>query len=75
MKMNGFDISTEELDNDMIAVNFDKNGRCGGYISIKLDDDGVVVDIFSGEGNLVGSTWTLYKELEPCELSHEDSRL
>jgi hypothetical protein len=75
MKIKGFDISTEELDNDMIAINFDKDGRAGGYISLKFDDDGVVVDIFSGEGDLLGSTWTFYKELEPTDLSHEDSRL
>lgn len=75
MKINGFDITTEELDNDMIAINFDKDGRAGGYISVRMDDDGVVVDIFSGDGDLLGSTWTFYKELEPTELSHEDARL
>ena len=75
MKMKGFDISTEELDNDMIAINFDKDGRAGGYISIKFDDDGIVVDIFGGEGDLLGSTWTFYKELEPTELSHENPKL
>lgn len=75
MKMKGFDISMEELDNDMIAINFDKDGRAGGYISVKFDDDGVVVDIFSGDGDLLGSTWTFYKELEPSELSHENPKL
>ena len=39
MKQHGFDISIDELDNDLIAVNFDKNGRVGGYISIKFDDE------------------------------------
>lgn len=75
MLINGFDITTEELDNDMIAINFDKNGRAGGYISVKFDDDGVVVDIFSGDGDLLGSTWTFYKELEPTALSHENPSL
>lgn len=63
--MNGFDISTEELDNDMIAINFDKNGRAGGYISVKMTDEGVVVDIFDVEGTVLGSTWCEWNELEP----------
>ena len=75
MLINGFDISTEELDNDMIAINFDKDGKAGGYISVRFDDDGVVVDIFSGTGDLLGSTWTFYKELEPTELAHENPKL
>lgn len=70
MLINGFDVSTEELDNDMIAINFDKNGRAGGYISVRFDDDGVVVDIFSGAGDLLGSTWTFYNELEPIGEGH-----
>lgn len=65
MKINGFDISTEELDDDMIAINFDKNGRAGGYISIKMTDDGVVVDMFDTEGTVLGSTWCEWNELEP----------
>lgn len=65
MKYNGFDISVDELDNDMIAINFDKNGRAGGYISIKMADEGVVVDIFDIEGTVLGSTWCEWNELEP----------
>lgn len=65
--MNGFDISTEELDNDMIAINFDKNGRAGGYISVKMTDEGVVVDIFDVEGTVLGSTWCEWNELNPSE--------
>ena len=65
MNKNNFEISVEELDNNMIAINFDKDGKAGGYISIKLDDDGVVVDIFSDCGDVIGSTWSLYNELEP----------
>lgn len=75
MLIKGFDVSMEELDNDMIAINFDKDGRAGGYISVKFDDDGIVVDIFGGEGDLLGSTWTFYKELEPSDLSHENPSL
>ena len=67
MKQHGFDISIDELDNDLIAVNFDKDGRVGGYISIKFDDDGVVVDIFSVYGDVLGSTWVRYPELEPSD--------
>jgi hypothetical protein len=65
MKSHGFDVSVEKLDNNMIAINFDKDGKAGGYISIKLDDDGVVVDIFNACGDAIGSTWSLYNELEP----------
>lgn len=70
MEINGFDITTEELDNDMIAINFDKNGRAGGYISIRFDEEGIVVDIFNAEGDILGSTWSLYTELEPTESTH-----
>lgn len=67
MKINNFDISISELDNEVIAINFDKNGKEGGYISIKLDDEGIVVDIFNSLGDVIGSTWTLYNELDPQE--------
>ena len=62
-KIKGFDLSVVELDNDMIAVNFDKDGKTGGYISIKLDDDGVVVDVFNACGDCISSTWSFYNEL------------
>jgi len=76
MKQHGFDISIDELDNDLLAINFDKYGRSGGYISVKFDDDGVVVDIFSVYGDVLGSTWVRYAELEPeGEIAHEDPRL
>jgi hypothetical protein len=65
MKSHGFDVSVEKLDNNMIAINFDKDGKAGGYISIKLDDEGVVVDVFNACGDVLGSTWSLYNELEP----------
>jgi hypothetical protein len=64
MKAHGFDVSMEEVDG-WIAINFDKDGKSGGYISVRLDDEGVVVDIFSACGDLLGSTWSLYNELEP----------
>lgn len=37
-----------------------------GYITIKADDEGFVVDIWPDEGNdSVGTTSALYTELEP----------
>jgi hypothetical protein len=66
----GFDISVEELDNNMLAVNFDKEGEAGGYISIKFEDDGVVVDAFAANGELLFSKWEFYNSFNPevlCE--------
>jgi len=64
-KQAGFDISVEELDNDMLAINFDKNGRAGGYISIKFDTEGVVVDAFDCHGELLFSNWEFYNSFNP----------
>lgn len=78
-KFKGFDISVEDFSvddgRDYIFVNFDKNGRAGGYVSIKLDDDGVSVDAFNGDGDICGSTYVHWEELDPTENSHEDDRL
>lgn len=63
----GFDISVEELDNNMLAVNFDKDGKAGGYISIKFEDDGVVVDAFAANGELLFSNWEFYNSFNPEE--------
>jgi hypothetical protein len=62
-KIKGFDLSVVDLDNDCLAIHFDKDGKTGGYISIKMDDDGVVVDVFSACGDCIGSTWSFYNEL------------
>lgn len=62
-KIKGFDLSVVELDNDSIAINFDKDGATGGYINIKMDDDGVVVDVFNACGDCISSTWSFYNEL------------
>ena len=62
-KIKDFDLSVVELDNDSIAINFDKDGKTGGYINIKLDDDGVIVDIFNANGDVISSTWSFYNEL------------
>lgn len=70
----GFDISVEE-DGSYVFINFDKGGRMGGYVSLKFDDEGLVVDVFSGEGEVVGSTWTRYNELDPTSFSHVSPKL
>jgi hypothetical protein len=70
----GFDISVEE-DGSFIFINLDKGGRTGGYVSLKFDEDGLVVDVFNGEGEVVGSTWTTYSELDPSSFSHESPKL
>lgn len=74
IKRNGFDISVDD-DGDYIFINFDKNGRAGGYVSLKLGDDGVSIEAFNGEGDVIGETYGHWEELEPTDLSHEDSRL
>jgi hypothetical protein len=65
MKTNikGFDLSIAELDNDSLAIMVDKDGKAGGYINIKMDDDGVVVDVFNACGDCISSTWSFYNEL------------
>ena len=73
-KFNGFDISVDD-DGNFIFVNFDKNGRAGGYISIRLDDEEIIVDAFNGEGDVIGGNCIHWEELEPTKLSHEDPRL
>lgn len=74
MKKQGFDISVDD-DGDYIFINFDKNGRAGGYVSLKLGDDGISIDAFNGEGDVIGETYAHWEELEPTNTSHEDSRL
>jgi hypothetical protein len=74
MHKKGFDISVDD-EGDFIFINFDKNGRTGGYVSLKFDDDGLIVDIFDGAGEVVSSTWSSYSELDPTALSHESDKL
>jgi len=74
MKNKGFDVSVDE-NGDYIFINFDKNGRAGGYVSLKLGDDGVSIDAFNGEGDVIAETYALWEEFEPTDMSHEDSRL
>ena len=44
----------------MLDLNID--GREIGYIQVKLDDDGVALDVFK-EGQSIGSTWKTYSEM------------
>jgi hypothetical protein len=74
MHKKGFDISIDD-DGNFIFINFNKGGRMGGYVSLKFDDDGLVVDVFDGAGEVVGTTWTRYEELDPTFLSHESDKL
>jgi hypothetical protein len=62
-KIKGFDLSIVELDNDSIAINFDKDGKTGGYLNLKFYDSDMVVDVFNACGDCIGSTWVFYYEL------------
>lgn len=62
-KIKGFDLSIVELDNDSIAINFDKDGKTGGYINLKFHDSDMVVDAFNASGDCIGSTWFFNYEL------------
>lgn len=75
MNKKGFDISIDDDSEGFIFINFDKQGRTGGYVSLKFDDDGLIVDVFDGAGEVVGTTWTRYEELDPTELSNESDKL
>jgi hypothetical protein len=74
-KFNGFDVSLDDDGEERIFVNFDKNGKNGGYIYIKLEGDGVAIEVFSGEGDVIGNLDAHWEDLEPTEHSHEDARL
>jgi hypothetical protein len=75
MHKKGFDISIDDDSEGFIFINFDKQGKTGGYVSLKFDDDGLIVDVFDGAGEVVGTTWTRYEELDPTELAHESEKL
>jgi len=53
----------ETLDNDIISIELESPNYKGGYISIKFDAEGIVVDLFNAEGDVVSGTWALYNEL------------
>jgi hypothetical protein len=64
LHINGLDIETDTAE-DRVFINIDKGGKNGGYISVKFDDDGIVVDVFNAYGDVINSCWNLYNEIEP----------
>jgi hypothetical protein len=64
LHINGLDIETDTAE-DRVFINIDKGGKNGGYISVKFDDDGIVVDVFNAYGDVINSCWNLYNEVEP----------
>jgi len=51
-----------EIEDRYLMLDLNVDGREIGYIQVKLDDDGVVVDVFK-EGQSIGSTWKTYAEM------------
>lgn len=64
LHINGFDIETDTAE-DRVFINIDKGGKTGGYISVKFDDDGIVIDVFNACGDVINSCWNEYNEVEP----------
>ena len=64
LHINGLDIETDTSE-DRVFINIDKGGKNGGYISVKFDDDGIVVDVFNAYGDVINSCWNEYNEVEP----------
>ena len=40
----------------------DEKEQSGITIHVKMDDEGIVVDVWGGEDEVVASTWKLYSE-------------
>lgn len=64
LHINGFDIETDTAD-DRVFVNIDKDGKNGGYIQVKFEDDGIVIDVFDAEGEVINSCWNFYDDVAP----------
>ena len=64
LSIKGFDIETDTAE-DRVFINIDKDGKNGGYISVKFDDDGIVIDVFNAEGDVINTCWNEYNEVEP----------
>lgn len=65
----GLNISLDTNDNgehQWILVNFDTDEAPGGYISIKLTEEGVCLDAINA-GNVIGSMWFFYEDFAPEE--------
>ena len=66
LHINGFDIDTATLE-DRVFINIDTKGIGGGYISVKFDNDGIVIDVFNYDGDVINSCWNEYNEFKPVE--------
>ena len=66
LHINGFDIETDTSE-DRIFININKGGKNGGYVSVKFDDEGIVIDVFNAEGYVINTCWNEYIEVEPME--------
>lgn len=64
LSINGFDIETDTTE-DRVFVNIDKDGKNGGYIQVKFDDDGIVIDVFNAYGDVVNTCWNFYDDVAP----------
>lgn len=64
LSIHGFDIETDTAD-DRVFINIDKDGKNGGYVQVKFEDDGIVIDVFNAYGDVVNSCWNFYNEVEP----------
>ena len=64
LHINGFDIETDTAD-DRVFVNIDKDGKNGGYIQVKFDEEGIVIDVFDADGNNINSCWNFYNDVAP----------
>tara|TARA_B100000214_G_C23539138_1_gene433147 strand:- start:31 stop:237 length:207 start_codon:yes stop_codon:yes gene_type:complete len=51
-----------EIEDRYLMLDLNVDGREIGYIQVKLDDDGVALDVFK-EGQSIGSTWKTYSEM------------
>lgn len=60
MQIGNFIVTASECGNYLYAQHPET-----GYTQIKLDDEGVVVDIFDGTDESQASTYATYRELEP----------
>jgi hypothetical protein len=64
LQINGFDIETDTAD-DRVFINIDKDGKNGGYIQVKFDAEGIVIDVFDADGEVINSIWNFYDDVAP----------
>jgi RNA binding exosome subunit len=63
LKTQGFSIDTQ-FDNDRVYINIDKQGKPNGYICVNFNDDGIVLDVFNKEGDIINTCYNFYGDLE-----------